>query len=33
MTRYSAGEIEAKWQQTWEKAEIFKAVRDRKSVV
>ncbi|WP_319825331.1 leucine--tRNA ligase [Thalassovita sp.] len=27
MTRYSAGEIEAKWQEAWEKAEIFKAVR------
>ncbi len=27
MTRYSAGEIEAKWQEAWDKAETFKAVR------
>jgi leucyl-tRNA synthetase len=27
MTRYSAGEIEAKWQEAWDTAEIFKAVR------
>ncbi len=27
MTRYSAAEIEGKWQEAWEKAEIFKAVR------
>ena len=27
MTRYSAGEIEAKWQAAWEQAGIFKAVR------
>ena len=27
MSRYSANEIEAKWQEAWEKAESFKAVR------
>ncbi len=27
MTRYSAAEIEGKWQEAWDKAEIFKAVR------
>ena len=27
MSRYSAAEIEAKWQEAWDKAEIFKAVR------
>ena len=27
MTRYSATEIESKWQEAWDKAEIFKAVR------
>ncbi|CUH64579.1 Leucine--tRNA ligase [Thalassovita gelatinovora] len=27
MTRYSAADIEGKWQEAWEKAEIFKAVR------
>ncbi|WP_127115711.1 leucine--tRNA ligase [Shimia sediminis] len=28
MSRYSATEIEAKWQEAWDKAETFKAVRD-----
>ena len=27
MSRYSAAEIEARWQDAWEKAEIFRAVR------
>ena len=27
MSRYSANEIEAKWQEAWDKAEAFKAVR------
>jgi len=27
MSRYSAAEIEAKWQQAWDKADIFRAVR------
>ena len=27
MSRYSANEIEAKWQQAWDKADAFKAVR------
>ncbi len=27
MSRYSANEIEAKWQEAWEKADAFKAVR------
>ena len=27
MSRYSAAEIEAKWQQAWDKAEVFRAVR------
>ena len=28
MSRYSAAEIEAKWQQAWEQADVFKAERD-----
>ena len=28
MSRYSAAEIETKWQEAWDKAETFKAVRD-----
>ncbi|SHJ97181.1 leucyl-tRNA synthetase [Shimia gijangensis] len=28
MSRYSAAEIEAKWQEAWSKTETFKAVRD-----
>ncbi|WP_299349545.1 leucine--tRNA ligase [uncultured Shimia sp.] len=28
MSRYSATEIEAKWQEAWDKAETFKAIRD-----
>jgi isoleucyl-tRNA synthetase len=27
--RYEAGEIEAKWQQSWEDAGVFKATRDQ----
>ena len=27
MSRYSAAEIEAKWQQAWEEADVFRAVR------
>ena len=28
MSRYSAAEIEAKWQEAWAKSDTFKAVRD-----
>ena len=28
MSRYEPAVIEKKWQETWEKAEVFKAVRD-----
>ena len=28
MSRYSAAEIESKWQEAWEKSGIFKAMRD-----
>ncbi|MBU2981146.1 leucine--tRNA ligase [Lentibacter algarum] len=28
MSRYSAAEIEARWQEAWDKAEVFKAERD-----
>ncbi|WP_137701062.1 leucine--tRNA ligase [Marimonas lutisalis] len=28
MTRYSAAEIEAKWQEAWDKADVFKATRE-----
>ncbi len=28
MSRYSAAEIEAKWQEAWDKADTFKAIRD-----
>jgi valyl-tRNA synthetase len=27
--RYEAGEIEAKWQQSWEEAGVFTATRDQ----
>lgn len=27
MSRYSAAEIEAKWQEAWDKAEVFRAER------
>ena len=27
--RYEAGEIEAKWQQSWEDAGVFTATRDQ----
>ena len=28
--RYEAGEIEAKWQQSWDDADVFTATRDQR---